>query len=88
MSVESVVHPFKVEALLPAVDPPHNLCMQFAVSGSTSFESLILSHHSRLTCECDKEKIDDGGDMDRHIIYSASLYISVIVYASGAQAIY
>ena len=30
--------------------------------GSSRFESLILSHHSRFTCECNKEEINDGDD--------------------------
>ena len=30
--------------------------------GSSRFESLILSHHSRFTCECNKEEIDDDDD--------------------------
>jgi len=29
------------------------------VSGSSRFESLILSHHARFTCECSKEDIND-----------------------------
>ena len=31
-------------------------------SGTSIFESLILSHHSRFTCECKKEEIDDHDD--------------------------
>ena len=27
--------------------------------GSSRFESLILSHHSRFTCECNEEEIND-----------------------------
>ena len=30
--------------------------------GSSRFESLILSHHSRFTCECNKEEINDDND--------------------------
>ena len=30
--------------------------------GSSRFESLILSHHSRFTCECNKEEINDKYD--------------------------
>jgi len=30
--------------------------------GSSTFESLILSHHSRFTCECNKEDINDDND--------------------------
>ena len=33
--------------------------------GSSSFESLILSRHSRFTCECNKEDINDDDD-DHH----------------------
>ena len=29
--------------------------------GSSRFESLILSHHSRFACECNKEEINDDG---------------------------
>ena len=29
--------------------------------GSSRFESLILSHYSRFTRECNKEEINDGG---------------------------
>ena len=32
--------------------------------GSSRFESLILSHHSRFTCECNKEDINDDDDDD------------------------
>ena len=32
--------------------------------GSSRFESLILSHHSRFTGECNKEDIDDDDDDD------------------------
>ena len=28
-------------------------------SSCSRFESLILSHHSRFTCECNKEEIND-----------------------------
>jgi len=31
---------------------------------SSSFESLILSQHSRFTCECNKEEINDDDDDD------------------------
>ena len=30
--------------------------------GSSRFESLILSHHARFTCECNKEEINDDDD--------------------------
>jgi len=30
--------------------------------GSSRFESLIISHHSRFTCECNKEDIHDDDD--------------------------
>ena len=30
--------------------------------GSSRFESLVLSHHSRFTCECNKEEINDDDD--------------------------
>ena len=30
--------------------------------GSSIFESLMLSHHSRFTCECDKEEIKDENE--------------------------
>ena len=30
--------------------------------GSSRFESLILSHHSRFTCECNKEEINDDDE--------------------------
>ena len=30
--------------------------------GRSEFESLILSHHSRLTCECNQEEINDHDD--------------------------
>ena len=30
--------------------------------GSSRFESLILSHHSRFTCACNKEDINDDDD--------------------------
>ena len=33
--------------------------------GSSRFESLILSHHSRFTCECNKEEIDDDDELPR-----------------------
>ena len=32
------------------------------VRGSSGFESLILSHHSRFTCECNQEEIDEDDD--------------------------
>ena len=32
--------------------------------GSSRSESLILSHHSRFTCECNKEDINDDDDDD------------------------
>jgi len=31
---------------------------------SSRFESLILSHHSRFTCKCNKEDINDDADDD------------------------
>jgi len=31
--------------------------------GSSRFESLILSHHSSFTCECNKEDINDDDDL-------------------------
>jgi len=41
---------------------------QLDTVGSTAigsrFESLILSHHSRFTCECNKEEINDDDDDD------------------------
>jgi len=30
--------------------------------GSCRFESLILSHHSRFTCACNKEEMNDDAD--------------------------
>ena len=30
--------------------------------GSSRFESLILPHHARFTCECNKKDINDDGD--------------------------
>jgi len=30
--------------------------------GCSRFESLIFSHHSRYTCECNKEDINDDED--------------------------
>ena len=38
---------------------------QVGRSGSSRFESLILSHHSRFTCECNKEEINDDNDDGR-----------------------
>jgi len=32
--------------------------------GSSMFESLILSHHSKFTCECNEEDINDDDDDD------------------------
>ena len=32
--------------------------------GSSRFESLILSHNSRFTCECNNEEINDDDDDD------------------------
>ena len=32
--------------------------------GSSRFESLILSHYSRFTCECNKEEINDDDNDD------------------------
>jgi len=31
--------------------------------GSSRFESLVLSHHLRFTCECNKEEINDDDEM-------------------------
>jgi len=39
------------------VPGPSPLC-----GGAELSESLIVSHHSRFTCECDKEEIDDEDD--------------------------
>ena len=33
--------------------------------GSSRFENLIVSQHSRFTCECNKEDINDDDDDDR-----------------------
>ena len=33
--------------------------------GSSSIESLIVSHHSRFTCEYNKEDVDHDDDADR-----------------------
>jgi len=32
--------------------------------GSSRFESFIVSHHSRFTCECNKGEINDDDDDD------------------------
>jgi len=32
--------------------------------GSSRFESLVFSHHSRFTCECNKKEINDDDDAD------------------------
>ena len=36
------------------------------IRGSSGFESLILSHHSRCTRECNKEELQDDHDNQRH----------------------
>ena len=43
------------------------LSIPFASRGSSRFESLILSHHSRykVTCECNEEDISDDDDASR-----------------------
>ena len=33
-------------------------------AGSSRFESLISSHNSRFTCECNKEELNDDDDDD------------------------
>ena len=43
--------------------------------GSSRFASLIFSHHSRFTCECNREKIYDDDDDDETA--SEALHISV-----------
>ena len=51
--------------------------------GSSRFESLILSHHSKFTCECDKQDIHDDDDDDdddaMSRLSSSSLLLSIQV---------
>ena len=47
-----------------AVDSRCRLLIVPLCRGSSRFESLILSHHSRFTCECTKEEINDDDDDD------------------------
>ena len=44
--------------------PKHPPRYHLGVNGSSRFESLILSHHSRfnVACECNKEEINDDDD--------------------------
>ena len=44
------------------VDSSCRLLILPLLPGSSKFESLIVSHHSRFTCECDKEEIYDDND--------------------------
>jgi len=40
--------------------------------GSSRFESLILSHHPRCTCECNKEEINDDDDDASQVLKDSS----------------
>ena len=60
----------------PEVDSICRLLIVPLFRGSSRFESLILSHHSRrVTCECDEEDIDD----DHHDDVSPS-YFGILDY--------
>jgi len=51
---------------VPEVDSSCRLLIVPLFRGSSRFESLILSHHSRfnVTCECNTEESNDDGDDD------------------------
>ena len=50
---------------VPDVDSSCRLLIVPLFRGSSRFESLILSHHSRhkVTCECNEEDINDDDDV-------------------------
>ena len=57
--------------------------------GSNRFESLILSHHSRFECECNKEEIndDDDDDPDRDIAQEVQLKGVPVIYSSHIKSV-
>ena len=63
---------------LPKVDDAVDSSRRFLIvplfRGSSRFESLILSHHSRFTCECNREEIDDDDDDDFEVFFLFDQY--------------
>ena len=68
------VHP--VHERVPKVDSSCRLLIVPLFIGSSRFESLMLSHHSRykVTCECSEEDINDDDD-DDHLCCGCRVWV-------------